>query len=623
MRTAQAAMWAHAVVKFGRPAWQPLPFGTQVRVRTRSWERFGDVWSDRVQVATVLAPSVETCKGHVVRTAAGTLMHTTALFRGAVQLPPVPVVPPDVILPAQAREHPIPLSAEAAPEVMVSFPYGSSPTHRVTGRQPPAGVSAIRLPVTGRADACALSAAAAALLSSRPVPFRTAAALIVSAPVLKDLARALPDRFGSTTSSKYLLFGWFKHGGIVGVSSVTPQLPGVVQLLNALLVQACPEATWTTLGLFYAAAASPHVDRRNAKATRNYILPLALPSTEQYLWVQTALDVPLQPLTWLDTAGSARPGFRLPLVVGEAVCVDPHSLHALPAPLPHEQASDHVLLVGFSVPWVHKATDQQRQLLQTLGFRLGLSRGGVGVPGVENDDLGASSGVADKTGLGLNVEEKILAAAERDESPGMLEDCLIAEGHQQLESKDRGFGDLLQDVQVDTAAEASVSFRGAYARRLETRDFEPADWDKVKKYLVGLGLKHLIGPMDALGVDSLEDFGFLYREDLMEAGATKEEAEAILSCTGSAQDGRKDPPPLARSGYSRPSRPAAPLRPAEAARIIRVPDRADRVRQAEIPGGGTTDRADAAANMPGLREADQEWTAGLAELCPRCCDGPS
>ena len=210
--------------------------------------------------------------------------------------------------------------------------------------------------------------------------------------------------------------------------------------------------------------------------------------------------------------------------------MDPHSLHALPAQLPHEQASDHVLLVRFSVPWVHKATDQQRQQLQSLGFRLGLSRGGVGVPGVGADNLGASSEVADKTGLGLEVEEKILAAAERDESPGMLEDCLIAEGHQQLDSKDRGCGDLLQDVQEDTAAEGSVSFRGAYAGRLETRDFEPADWDKVKKYLVGLGLKHLIGPIDALGVDSLEDFGFLYREDLMEAGATKEEAEAILSC---------------------------------------------------------------------------------------------
>ena len=249
MRTAQATMWAHAVVKLGKPAWQPLPFGTQVRVRTRSWERFGDVWSDRVQVATVLAPSVETCKGHVVRTAAGTLMHTTALFRGAVQLPPVPVVPPDVTL-----------CAEAGPEVTVSFPHASSPTHRVTGKQPPSGIRAIRLPASGKADACALSAAAAALLSSRPIPFRTAAALIVSAPVLKDLARTLPGRFGSTTSSKYLLFGWFKHGGIVGVSSITPQLPGVVQLLNALLVQACPEATWTTLGLFYAAAANPRVD---------------------------------------------------------------------------------------------------------------------------------------------------------------------------------------------------------------------------------------------------------------------------------------------------------------------------------------------------------------------------
>ena len=39
MRTAQATMWAKAMQKFGRPAWHPLPFGTAVKVRTRSWER--------------------------------------------------------------------------------------------------------------------------------------------------------------------------------------------------------------------------------------------------------------------------------------------------------------------------------------------------------------------------------------------------------------------------------------------------------------------------------------------------------------------------------------------------------------------------------------------------------
>ena len=108
MRTAQASMGALARSRLGRPAWQPLPFGTQVQVRTRSWERYGDVWSDRVQGATVLAPSVETCKGHVVRTSSGALMHTTALFRGTIQSSPRPVVDPGTVLPAHVREAPFP-----------------------------------------------------------------------------------------------------------------------------------------------------------------------------------------------------------------------------------------------------------------------------------------------------------------------------------------------------------------------------------------------------------------------------------------------------------------------------------------------------------------------------------
>ena len=423
MRTAQAAMWAQAVGKLGRPGWQPLPFGTQVRVRTRSWERSGDVWSDRVQDALVLAPSVETCKGHVVRTAGGTLLHTTALFRGAVQCPPRPVVPPELVLPAQARAAPVPVSAPVEPEISVYFPHAdavSAPHRRVTGKQPPASLKAVHTPVACRAEADALSAAAAALLSLRPVPFRTSAALLVSAPVLRDLARALPARLGAGESSTYLMFGWFKHGGLTGLSSITHQLPGVVQLLNALLAQAHPSGTWTTLGLFFAAVAGPHVDRRNVQSTYNYVLPLALPPTEQYMWVQNSLGRPLQPLSYLDDRGSARPGFRLPLHVGQPACVDPHSLHALPAPLPHESAHNHVLLVGFTVPWLHRATDEQRHTLQSLGFRLGLSRGGVS-PGVSAKSPGVSA--------------KVFAAVEQGEDcdPGLLESCLTSEGHPLLE----------------------------------------------------------------------------------------------------------------------------------------------------------------------------------------------
>ena len=94
----------------------------------------------------------------------------------------------------------------------------------------------------------------------------------------------------------------------------------------------------------------------------------------------------------------------------------------------------------------------------------------------------------------------------------------------------------------------SITGRGTYARRLEARVFEAANWERVKQYLIDIGVPHMIGPIDALGVGDLEDFEFLYREDVMEAGATKEEAETILGCTGASKEGRSDPPPLARAG---------------------------------------------------------------------------
>ena len=123
----------------------------------------------------------------------------------------------------------------------------------------------------------------------------------------------------------------------------------------------------------------------------------------------------------------------------------------------------------------------------------------------------------------------------------------------------------------------------------------------MKQYLINLGLEHLIEPIDALGVDDLEDFEFLYREDLMEAGATKEEAEAILSCAGAAKEGRSDAPPMARAGYHRPSRPATQAfqGPAIAARIVNADDRANRVLGAAGPGLSAAPGATGSGAVPG------------------------
>ena len=110
----------------------------------------------------------------------------------------------------------------------------------------------------------------------------------------------------------------------------------------------------------------------------------------------------------------------------------------------------------------------------------------------------------------------------------------------------------------------------------------------------------------------------------MEAGATKtiEEAEAILSCASSAKDGRPQPPPLARSGYHRPSRPAAPLRSAEAATIARAPDRADRVREMGGQGVGAVPGAVAGSQGQGAAQGLQGAQGqGAAQVQPKALQG--
>ena len=572
MRTAQAAMWAKAMHRLGRPSWQPLPFGTRVKVRTRSWERYGDVWADRVQDAVVLAPSVETCKGHVARTHSGTLMHTTAVFRGAVHMPSPAVIPPAQVVPAEPRFAPEPLSQPAGREASVSFPFGQTPPHRVTGKQSVSQLSLSKVHRessqtvsrhSARVELHALSEAAAALLACRPVPFRTAAALIVSSPDVWNLARSLPKRLSAGPDSMYLLYGWYKHGGLTGVTSATSQLPQVVALLNALLAHAHPTGVWTTSAVFSSAVAAPHTDRRNLRHSCNHILPLALPATEQYMWVTNPLQPALQPMAWLGDDGVARPGFRLPLGVGKPVCVDPHSLHAIPMPLQQDQHASHVLLVGFSVPWLDRATESELHCLQSCGFRLEVSRGGVqqgissggaqpgsvqgehtkgSVQGPGGSSGGAQRGLQSDALHTFSVKKQELtevpadsrgqstASAREGFDAGLLEVCLTDEGLGR-EREDTVCGiqgemegsvapaSLEEDVQPDTFAEGSVTSRGAYARRLETRDFEPNDWDRVKQYLEGLGLEHLIQAIDNLGVDSLDSCTgkILWKQGLLRA----------------------------------------------------------------------------------------------------------
>ena len=269
-------------------------------------------------------------------------------------------------LPTTSRFGPQPQSAPDGPTVGLQFADASGracPAHRLVGKQPLPGSADSVSSLRAHQGLVAVSQAAKALLAFPPVPFRTAAALIVSSPDLWEAARCLPARLGVGEVSRYLLFGWYKHGGLTGITAITDTVSGVVGLLNALLAQADPQGGWTTLALFSSVEAEPHVDRRNLKITCNYVLPLALPCDEPYLWVQNPLHSGLSSLTWLGKDGRAYPGFRLPLQVGIRVSCIPCLHLGLPLPLSRTSCLLGTLCLGW--------TAQVRQLYvncNLLGF---------------------------------------------------------------------------------------------------------------------------------------------------------------------------------------------------------------------------------------------------------------
>ena len=348
---------------------------------------------------------------------------------------------------------------------------------------------------------------------------------MVSSPDLWDVARSLPDRLSAGESSKYLLFGWYKHGGLTGVATITQAIPGLVRLLNALLWQVHPTGTWTTLALFSSAVVAPHTDPRNLKPSYNYVLPLALPQGEHCLWVANPLDCPLEPWIWQSPSGKLYSGFCLPLTVGQPACVDPHSLHAMPGPIADSSHEDHVLLVGYSVPWLQEATAAQLQCLQDCGFQLPGSRGGAHPGGAEAE--------VHPGGVKVQVQERVFAAAdvtqqvgeEGASEQGPLEWCMSIEGHQAFEKVIQeqkvscvqgrepreheqdyvGSADIHEDLQPDSFAEGSLGIGDAQRNRLQGRQFEVQDRNVVRGCLMHLNLAHLIGAVEQLGVEATED----------------------------------------------------------------------------------------------------------------------
>ena len=183
--------------------------------------------------------------------------------------------------------------------------------------------------------------------------------------LLKDVSQrtiAQPREDNGGRHPAYVTFGAYCHGGIVGVTTLTRQLPRLTQVLTKVMNLTEPEHVFSTVAVSCNTSVEPHRDKYNSRVHPNLIVPLDFPMTGGEIWVASP-PATNQKVQDRSCNGQLVPGSLMPL--RKSMLLDPHMWHAS-APW----TGDRTLLVGFTLQATDKLQGSDRELLTTQGFQL-------------------------------------------------------------------------------------------------------------------------------------------------------------------------------------------------------------------------------------------------------------
>ena len=162
--------------------------------------------------------------------------------------------------------------------------------------------------------------------------------------------------------SKYVTFGAFQHGGVIGTTAATKENVNDTKALVELVKRDFPGECFTSITLVRNAALPPHKDKFNAKGSWNLLSPMVIPDGGG-VWEE------LKP-------GDVFTGTYKEMMVNEERLpgqfhnlkdpqkVNPHRLHA-----PVQGAEgERIVLAGHTVSAWKKLSMEKRQELEALGF---------------------------------------------------------------------------------------------------------------------------------------------------------------------------------------------------------------------------------------------------------------
>ena len=252
LQHAAARQRANMMPRLGGATRTLLPFGTAVFVRRRTWDQKHKRWEARGIQATVLAPSLEVTRGHVVLLATGELMTTSTL------LVMKPKSPSESRVDESTGDSSLPIVEPAdGPSSLVH--------HRITSKRRVA--AAVRDDIQQEDELAHSLAAGPAFDSFAAIEF------LLSSKWLNKATS--PSQRNILVGGNSHVFGLFRHGGVVGITAECMCCAGFLRLLHSLAHAADPLFKYTSLTLLSQVKSLPHRDIGNVPGTYSLLLPLA------------------------------------------------------------------------------------------------------------------------------------------------------------------------------------------------------------------------------------------------------------------------------------------------------------------------------------------------------------
>ncbi|CAE7803587.1 RE1 [Symbiodinium sp. CCMP2592] len=352
-----------------------LAFGSKVMIRRKVFgnNKKYDL-TDRWEQGTYLGLSDTIKGGAVVLRPTGVLTETLNLKDG--------VVDPHVLL-AEATEDDDGGGVGDVPTGEVPVVELPEPDHRLSGKQPPPALRALKTTMEGGGG-------------DQRVPSGWTMRSLVNqqedraryyynmgkfddetcAEVLRDVhVGSKAKRSTRGTHSSALILGGYVHGGMRGTTTATRRRPWLTKYLNMVLRQRTMESTnrepcWATLGVFKATEIPPHRDLRNKPGMPNFVTEVG---GEEFrgLWLSDAHELSKEDGTegkdlQRELPDGAVAEGRVVDIKGKVAVFDPKKLHSYV----EGEDGNRWILAGFTPLNVESIPPEPVAFMNKCGFPL-------------------------------------------------------------------------------------------------------------------------------------------------------------------------------------------------------------------------------------------------------------